>query len=378
MMPAAALVPALASPVNSVARIAVLRANGIGDYLFALPALCSLRTTYPDAELTVIGSPWQRSLEGRPGPVDRFEIAPALHGVREPVRGERGASKAELESFFAGMREREFDLAVQMHGGGRNSNPFVNRLGARVTVGLRTPDAEGLDRWLPFQYFQHEVVRYLEVASLAGAPPVTHVPRWTVTEEDRAKADVVVPREGPAIAVLNPGAGSGRRRWPAEKFARVGDALAQSGARVVVTGGDEDRLLTAGVRSLMREEAIDAAGKLGLEGLGALFERAAVVVSNDTGPLHLARAVDTATIGIYWCGNVINAGPLVNARHRVALSWQLACPECGANCMESGCDHDTSFVENVPVDEVLAEAHDLWNREAPLAAASTLSAVAGG
>jgi hypothetical protein len=102
------------------------------------------------------------------------------------------------------------------------------------------------------------------------------------------------------------------------------------------------------------------------------------VVSNDTGPRHLAAAVGAATVGIYWCGNLINAGPLTRRRHRPHLSWTVHCPVCGRNCTEPelpavhrgrGCPHDESFVASVAPTAVLADALDLLAGAAGEAAA---------
>src|SRR3712207_2099901 len=97
------------------------------------------------------------------------------------------------------MVEEKFYLAIQMHGGGRYSNPFVQRLGARLTIGLKTPDAEPLDRWVPYVYFQREILRYLEIVSLVGATIRTLEPKVLVTEEDLKEAEQVVPDTGKVL-----------------------------------------------------------------------------------------------------------------------------------------------------------------------------------
>ena len=92
-----------------------------------------------------------------------------------------------------------------------------------------------------------------------------------------------------------------------------------------------------------------------------------MVVANDSGPLHLARAVGTATVGLYWCGNAINAAPATRTRHRPLLSWTVHCPECGADCSTAGhphrpgdgCTHRPSFLDQIPVAEAWEEASDL-------------------
>src|SRR5205085_2766938 len=141
-------------------KIAVLRANAIGDLMFSLPALQSLRAAYPAAEITHLGAPWHADfVPGRVRPVDRVVVVPPVRGVTLPDTAEGGT---DTGPFLSEMRAEGFDLAIQLHGGGQNSNPLVAALGARTTIGLRAPDALALDRNVPFYYWQHEVLRCLE------------------------------------------------------------------------------------------------------------------------------------------------------------------------------------------------------------------------
>ncbi len=345
--------------ITDVQRIAVLRANAIGDLIFALPALDALRAAYPQAEIVLLGLPWHAGLlRDRPGPIDRVEVVPVYHPIREEVG--RAEDPAEKERFFAAMAHERFDLALQIHGGGRNSNPFVLRLGARATAGLRTPDAAALDRWVPYVYYQPEVHRYLEVMALVGAPPVTFAPRLHVLPGDLEESYAAVPEAEEPLAVLHPGAGDPRRHWSPAGFAAVGDALAQAGARVVVIGGrPEERSIVGAVVRGMRAPALNLAGGISLQGLVGLLSRCALFVGNDSGPLHLAGAVGTRTVGVFWAGNVITAGPLTRSHHRLAISWRLTCPECGVDTTQTPCPHRASFVADVPVNEVLAPALEL-------------------
>ncbi len=355
------------APVAGVRKIAVLRANSLGDFVFTLPALSALRSAYPDAEIVLLAREWHRAfLTERPGPFDRIVPIPSVPGVTQAAH--EPADEDELARFFAAMRAEEFDLAVQLHGGGAYSNPFVAELGAGVTVGLRAPGARELDRCVPYVYYHHEVLRYLEVVSLVGARAPAIDPTLAVTERDLAEARSVVSDRRRPLVALHPGAADPRRRWPPERFAAVGDALARAGADVLVTGTEDERELVDSVVRAMEEEARPLAGRLSLRGLAGLLARCAVVVSNDTGPLHLARAVGAATVGIYWCGNMINGGPLTRSRHRALLSWTVRCPVCGADAayvsdapggQRERCPHDPSFVAEVPVADVRFAALEL-------------------
>ncbi len=128
---------------------------------------------------------------------------------------------------------------------------------------------------------------------------------------------------------------------------------------MVVIGTDLERPVVQAMTGAMAWEALDLCGRLSLCGLAGLLWRCSLVVSNDSGPLHVARAVGAATVGIYWGPNLINAGPLTRERHRTAQSWRFHCPECGVNCMEARCAHGVSFVAEVPVEEVVGQALEL-------------------
>lgn len=338
-----------------VRKIAVLRANAIGDFIFALPAMAALRRAYPEAELVLVGRDWHRDfLNGRPGPWDRVVAVP----YEEDLRGWEAphAEEGERERFFEQMRAERFDLAVQLYGGGKYSNPYLLRFGARVTAGMKSEDAAPLDRWIPYIYFQSEVIRYLEVAALVGAEPVMLEPEFELIPEDYEEARPFLDSGDRPLVILQPGAGDPRRRWPVERFALLGDLLVENGARVLVSGADNDLPLVEGVRMAMRSPAQSIYNELSLGGLGALFQQAAVVIGNDTGPIHIAAAVGARTVPIFWGINLINSGPFTRHRHRPALSWQVICPACGANTLETPCTHPVSFVATVSVHTVYENA----------------------
>ena len=344
--------------IPGVREIAVLRANGIGDFVFALPALVALSDAYPDARITLLGLAWHQDLlDQRPGPVDRVVVLPPVPGLTEPgPPPEPFLPRPGLAASLLG--EEPVDLAVQLHGGGRVSNPFLRTLGARVTVGAATEGVEPLDRSVSYQPLQHEVLRLLEVVSLAGATPLGVAPCLAVTEEDRALSSAVI--LGPRYAVLVPGAGDPRRRWSTDDFAAVGDHLAARGRAVAVVGDRDDREVCTAVTQAMRHRAhVLAPGTGGLSGLAGLLADAEVVVGNDSGPLHLAAAVGTATVGVYWGPNLLKAGPLRMHRQRAVASWTLDCPVCGRPNVNERCSHDVSFVREASRDEVLSHVDDL-------------------
>lgn len=350
--------------LSNIHKIAVLRANALGDYIFTLPALLALRETYPEAEIVLLGLEWQaKFLKGRPGPVDRVIVVPGEAGLRYfPVDPQE---KASLESFFTEMQAEHFDLALQMYGGGALSNEYLLRLGARHTAGLKTENARVLERWAPYIYFQPEFLRFLEVAGLVGASTAVIDPCISLLPSDLEEANAVLPTDERPLIAFHLGAGDARRRWPPEKFARVARQLYNQGARIVVTGTQQEAGAIDRMLALAGSDFENLCGRLSLGGLAGLFSRAALVISNDSGPAHLARATGTASVIIYWCGNLINAGPATRSRHRPLISWRLDCPVCGRDIIYDPCPHEVSFVDKVSETEVLQAAYDLLGWKQP-------------
>src|SRR4051794_16280802 len=243
--------------VPDVGRIAVLRGNALGDLVVALPALDALREAYPSAEITLFGRAHHKALlgDGRPSSVDRVVVLPQGAIGDESDADPRLDRAALLASFAADG----YDLAIQLHGGGRNSNTFIRGLGARVTAGSRTPDAPALDRWVPYERYQWEVGRYLEIVALVGARARELEPHLTVTAEDRCVALEALPvLAEAAYVVLHAGATDPRRRWPVEGFAQVARASRALGRRVVITGTPEESELTAAVAAAAGDVACPA------------------------------------------------------------------------------------------------------------------------
>lgn len=349
--------------IPGVRKIAVLRANAIGDYIYAIPALDALRATYPRAEIVLMGRSWHAQfLSGRPGPIDRVEITPLSKGVNDPgwTEGEQWEDDpAELERFFERAQQEKYDLAIQLHGGGRYSNPFLLRLGARCTAGMRTSDAPPLDRWVPYPYWQNEVMRLLECVALVGAKTVTARPHLAIIPADREEIDAVLPDRSMRLAVIHAGATDFRRRWRAQNFARIIDWLANAGYSVVLVGASSERNVNEEIARQIGARTINFAGRISLNALAGLLERASVLVGNDSGPIHLAEAIGTPSVGIYWAGNMINYGPPSTALHRQVLSWQMTCPVCGSHMLAAACSHQTSFVDDVTVEQVIDEIRDV-------------------
>lgn len=349
-------------------KIAVLRANAIGDLVFALPALRALRETFPDDEIVYLGKKMHKAfLTERPGPVDRVEVVPPYPGVGEAEYYE--PDQAQVDAFFKQMQEEQFDIAIQMHGGGGFSNPFLLRLGAGLNVGFQAPDALPLDISVPYVVYHSEILRYLELVSYLGATTRHITPSVAVTDKDLQEARQAMPLQCTGrIAVLQPGATDPHRHWPAVNFARVADYLVSEGYTVFINGIKEENYLADNILRQMQHHsgAYNLCGHLSICGLTGLLSLADIVVSNDSGPLHLAYALRVPAVGIYWVGNMITGTPMTSSLNRPLISWITRCPLCGLetrklNTTITDCLHNASFVSDISVEEVIASAKELLN-----------------
>lgn len=354
--------------VQNVKKIAVLRANALGDFIVTLPALQAIKNTYPKAEIVLLAKPWHKEflVKGR-SPVDRVIVVPVKKGIRE----EKGVVEDErkVAAFIAQMQEEAFDVVMNFQGMGISANPFIKSFNAGLTVGLTTEGAAPLDRSINFYYYQNEMARYLEVAALVGAAPVSLEPQLAVLESDKEeiKSLLLQLQDKPFIA-LQPFAIDLRRMWPLENYPALADQLIEKGFKVVFTGADNDRQAVDTIILKMKYVAINSCGTFSLGGTAALLQNAAMVIGADTGPLHLARAVNAPSIGMYWAPNLINWGPITHNIHQPLISWKMECPVCGVVPNNpypfeprTNCQHEVSFVRDITVAQVLKAADDLWN-----------------
>jgi ADP-heptose:LPS heptosyltransferase len=309
-----------------VERIGVFRALQLGDMLCLLPALRSLRAGFPDAEVTLVGLPWAREFAARfAACVDRFVEFPG-----HPAMPERVAAPAQWPAYLAAVRAARFDLALQWHGSGSLSNGLVADWGARLTAGFRprADRAAPAGVFLPWDEREHEVLRYLRLTRHLGLPAAGTQLEWPEAAADVAEIEPILERAaGRRFVVVHPGARLGSRRWPVERFAALGDALAAAGWPVLVTGAASEAELTARMVAGMRRPALDLAGRTSLGGLAALLRRAALLVCNDTGVSHVAAAVGAPSVVVCCGADPGRWAPLDRRRHAV-LYAQVECRPC--------------------------------------------------
>ena len=302
-------------------RIAVLRALKLGDLLCTVPALRALRAAVPDADVRLIGLAWAAEL------VDRFDayldglfVLPGFPGFPEVPFDARAFAR-----FLVEVQTWSPDLVLQLHGSGDLSNPLALLLGGRRTAGFFVPGQYCPDpeRFIPYPADLPEVGRHLRILHHLGIEPQGTHKELPVREADRrALAETLATRDGEGLkpgryAVVHPGASVPERRWQPERFGTVAAALAGRGLQVVVTGAAGEAPVTAAVRHAMRQPSIDATGRTSLGTLAALLADAALLISNDTGVMHVAEGTDTPLVAISFDPESWRWAPEDSTRFRV-------------------------------------------------------------
>lgn len=301
--------------------IAVLRALQLGDLLVAIPAIRALKLREPESRLTLIGLPWAEQLVGRyPRYLDDFIAFPGWPGIAE-----REPDEERLVTFQREASARRFDLAVQMHGDGGVTNGFLATIPAARYAGFAPdkascgPDPMGAG-FIPYPHGLPEVQRLLRLSEALGATDLDATLEFPVFQEERIEAAAILAaagvEAGAPYACMHAGGRGADRRWPVEGFARIADALVASGFVVVLTGSEVDREVNARVCALVRERVIDLTGRTSIGTLAAVIERAALVVTNDSAPSHLAAALRVPSVVIYTGSDRARWAPSDGRLHR--------------------------------------------------------------
>lgn len=296
-------------------KVALLRASRIGDFICATPAFRALRATLPDAELTLIGLPLVADLAARLPTLDRFIPFPGYPGIAEQF-----FQAPKALAFFQAAQNEHFDLVIQMHGSGVYANPVALMLGARYTVGFVRPEDEAgrMDAALPLASDGHEVERLLALVEFLGAPRQGTHGDFGLRPEDHQAARMLLGHYRSPLIGIHAGAQDAGKRWRASGFAQAALELQRrQGGTIVLLGGPEEANLGAHIAARVGK-CINLAGRTSLPLLGAVTARLSVLVTNDSGPAHIAYALGTPTVTIFNGTDPVRWGPPPGP-HRVSI-----------------------------------------------------------
>ncbi|MGH9263388.1 MAG: glycosyltransferase family 9 protein [Acidimicrobiales bacterium] len=272
----------------------MLRALGLGDFLTGLPALRALAVAYPDHHRVLAAPSAIEPLARLCGAVDEVVDTPPLAPL-DPSR--HGA-----------------DVAVNLHGRGPESHRVLLAAQPAGLIAFAHPDvAESADGppWTPAE---HEVWRWCRLLQASGIPA-------DPTALDLPSPTVAPPPGTDGATVIHPGAASGARRWPVERWAAVARHELDAGRHVVITGSEAERALATEVaaRAGLGPASAVLAGRTDLLGLAATVAAAGLVLCGDTGVAHLATALGTPSVVLFGPVPPSQWGPPADRPQHVAL-----------------------------------------------------------
>jgi len=307
-------------------RILLLRLERIGDLLMVLPAIADLRARVPEAAIDLIVGSWNQSLaEAIPG-VTRVETLDA----QWLARGPSGIAMPGLIRQARRWRGRRYDLAINFEPDIR-SNVLLAASGAAFTAGYASGGGGALlDRALDYDPRAHttENARRLVAGVMPGSPDNTPLPLRVSDAARREAAERLNGDNGGALVGIHVSAGRAVKQWEPARFAEAARQLVAScGATIVLTGAAEDAALVQAVRAqLSGVPVIDVSGEIDLTVLAAILERLDLLITGDTGPMHLAVAVGTPVVAIFGPSDPARYGP--RGPHDRVVRVDLPCSPC--------------------------------------------------
>jgi heptosyltransferase-2 len=346
-----------------IERILVRGANWIGDAVMTTPALQRLRSSFPLAHVTLLATPRTSGL---------FEGSSFVDEIIEYRRREEGVG-AFFQAIKA-IRNRRFDLALLFQ------NAFEAALLARLGgAGLRIGFAEEGRGFLlthklyrgPQHHNRHQTHDYLDLVAESERvclgpdfrPPIeTPVPALQASAAQKTAAVSLLQHFGvelnsrPLVA-LNAGATNSRSKcWHEDHFAALADRLiADLKTQIIMIGADSERKNAEDVlRQMKRREAVNLAGKTNIAELIGLLSRCSLLVSNDTGPAHIAAALGRPTLTVFGPTNEFETAPQ-GPRAEMIRAQNIEC----ARCMLRDCPIDHRCMTRIGPDAVFEQAREM-------------------
>ena len=321
--------------------------NWVGDAVLAIPAMKAVRERFPDADITLLVRPWVAGVFKSVPFIDHLWSEPRPAGVRDWIRIARQ------------IRNRSFDLALLFPNSFESAAMmFLGRVPKRI--GYATDGRRWLltNRITPSTVKRHQVHYYLDLAKALSADTQPSIQISASEEEKTQAANLLASQgipQGQPYMVLNPGAAYGSaKRWGEDGFAAAGDALAaELHLDVVIVGSERERAIAEAIQKSMRSRVVVLSGKTTLETLIGVISDAVLVLTNDSGPMHVSAALGIPTVAVFGATDHVVTGP-IGPRTRVVREPVECSP-----CMLRECPIDHRCMTRVSADSVCQAAREL-------------------
>ena len=317
----------------------IVSTTGLGDTLWGTPAIRELKTSYPQAKISLLTSALGKEVLKHNPHIDAFYVV-----------------SDSLLSFFGPLlklRKEPISAALIFHTSQRFALPLCALCSVPTLIGTRGLN-KGLDSLLTKALKpqrQHEIERRLLIVRETGATISNHsLEMHWIKEDEKRLIDSQLPLVG-----IHPGAKDRFKQYPPEYFVKLGKELKRRlGCQIVITGGPSEKKLVEMISSQI-EGALPLAGGLSISELAAQIKRFSLFVTNDTGPMHLAFAVDTPTVALFCPTDPALCGPF-HAKCVNVLSKPRTCTPC----LKKKCQ-DPFCLRQISVNSIINAAEELIN-----------------
>lgn len=329
-------------------RVLLVRPDNIGDVVMLTPAVRAVRAAAPQAQIDLLASPAGAAVTSMIPQLSGVLVAAPSFQQLDPRRGDA----REEHRLLTRIRRGRYDVMIVFTSFSQSPWPALH-LGLLAGIGTRVAQSREFGgavatHWVtPPPDTTHQVDRELHLLAAIGVPDVGRALRLEPPAAACAAAARLLPE--PA-AVLAPGASCAARRYPAERFAAAAAVIARAGLPVAVAGSPREAALVARVVRAAAHPDVTALSAMPLEVFTAVLARAAVAVTNNSGPLHLADAVGTPVVAVY--AGTERPGDMAP---RDVPARLLGVPVPCAPCRQLTCPFDHSCVA-VAAQEVAAAA----------------------
>ena len=353
-------------------KILIVKLSAIGDVIQSLPMLKALRRKFPEAQIDWVTEEESAGiLKGYPG-IDRVLVSRRKSwqkSIRE--KGKFRATLREILRFVRELRETPYDWVIDNHGVLKSGILVAlsrgrRKIGYRATAGIADEGSYLFthERRQPLSIERHALERYLDLVEQLGVPIKGIELEFPITPDSLKSVQRILNGRGfnvHPLAVIHPFAKWDTKQWSWEKFARLSDRLAEKGVRMVFTGSRGDANAVEKILSQTRfpAQVLNLAGRTDLGELAALFSLADLVISPDTGPMHLAAAVKAPLIALFGPTAPWRTGPYGTGQ--IILRKALSCSPCfRKKCPTREC------LDQITVEEVANAAEEkLRERRVP-------------
>jgi len=342
--------------------ILIVKLSAIGDVVHTLPALATLRELYPEADITWVVEESSSDIIKNHPYLNRVIISRRKQWVADLKKlHNAGKTIAEIRSFIAAIREIKYDLVIDFHGLFKSSMIVLLSGGKRKLGYDSMQELSGL--FLNEKIFEdmqkHAVDRYLDFVRYLGANidnPEFYIP---IEEENRTRVETLLKANGidinESFVAVNPVAFWDTKLWEDDKFARLCDRITEELEYKVVFTGSKGHGSIECIRSMMTVPSINLEGQTTLRDLAYLYSLSGLLITTDSGPMHIAAAMNTPTVALFGPTDPSRTGPY--GKGHIVVRKEMPC----SPCFLKKCDTKRCMKE-IGVDEVFEAVKEVINQ----------------